>query len=387
MTIIWKKGDERYLDHTFSQEDVKQFIKLSGDDNPLHMDEDAARNSAAGGVVVHGMLAATFISTLIGKEIPGPGALWNGFSIKWRKPIRIDDTIRFHARVTTVHTSTNSLKLEITGTNRNSDEQVLIGNADVMLLEQKKEKMTSAGLNNKRILITGVGGVLGESVAQTLAYAGCHLVLMGRNMENIQRVAAGLPSNSSVEIAIVDLMSKESLDNVLDDLIGQAPFHGIVHIASPRPRMIGVAAPNNLEALEEQWRVNVAAFAQIVTRLFPTMEKGGVILGVLTQALLTMPPTKMSAYISAKAGLLSLIRSMSVELGPHGIRCSAVSPGMMNTPFSEFASVSTKQIEAAKTPLRRLCKPEEVANAIRFLLGPESDFINGINLPITGGLH
>ena len=77
----WIKGDFRTITHQFTEDDVNTFSNLTGDNNPLHMDSNYASTTAAGGRVVHGMLAASFISTLVGVKIPGQGALWNDFQI------------------------------------------------------------------------------------------------------------------------------------------------------------------------------------------------------------------------------------------------------------------------------------------------------------------
>ncbi|MBF0245059.1 MAG: MaoC family dehydratase, partial [Planctomycetes bacterium] len=86
---LWKVGDRRELLHTFREEEVLAFAELSGDHNPLHMNSAYADRTLAGGRVVHGMLGASFVSTLIGMHLPGPGALWNRFDIRWKKMIRI----------------------------------------------------------------------------------------------------------------------------------------------------------------------------------------------------------------------------------------------------------------------------------------------------------
>ena len=62
----WRIGDSRFVEHLFTDDDVSSFSELTGDYNPLHLDHNYASTTAAGGKVVHGMLVASFISTLIG---------------------------------------------------------------------------------------------------------------------------------------------------------------------------------------------------------------------------------------------------------------------------------------------------------------------------------
>ena len=132
--IRWRIGDSRAITHTFTREEIDMFAKLTGDFNPLHVDAEFADRSSAGGQVVHGMLAASFVSTLIGVHIPGRGALWNSFEVNWRKIIRIGDTLTFEAQVSAIQTALNSLELEIMGLNDITGEVCLEGKARVTMI-------------------------------------------------------------------------------------------------------------------------------------------------------------------------------------------------------------------------------------------------------------
>jgi len=97
------------------------------------------------------------------------------------------------------------------------------------------------------------------------------------------------------------------------------------------------------------------------------------------------PPIKMSAYVTAKMAAWGLIRALAVELGPKGIRCNAVSPNIVDTPYIKDMPMRTKQVEIATNPVRRLCTADDVANAVVYLAGSQASYINGINLPVSGG--
>jgi len=71
-----KVGDKAELTHTITLSDIEKFVDLTGDDNKLHVDEDYARKTTFKKPVAHGMLGASFISTVIGTKLPGDGALW-----------------------------------------------------------------------------------------------------------------------------------------------------------------------------------------------------------------------------------------------------------------------------------------------------------------------
>ena len=80
-------GDTASVKHVFTQEDIAAFAQLSGDDNPVHLDEAAARRMGFTGTIVHGMLAAGLISRLLGTKLPGPGTIYLRQELRFQRPI------------------------------------------------------------------------------------------------------------------------------------------------------------------------------------------------------------------------------------------------------------------------------------------------------------
>lgn len=94
-----KVGDKAEIIHTITDNDVNVYVKLTGDDNPLHVDKDFASKTRFGERIVHGMLSASFISTLIGTKLPGRGALWYEQQTKFVKPVYIGERIKVWGKV------------------------------------------------------------------------------------------------------------------------------------------------------------------------------------------------------------------------------------------------------------------------------------------------
>jgi NAD(P)-dependent dehydrogenase (short-subunit alcohol dehydrogenase family) len=95
------------------------------------------------------------------------------------------------------------------------------------------------------------------------------------------------------------------------------------------------------------------------------------------------------AYSAAKAGILSLTRSLAVRYGPSGIRANAIAPGTLKTPAWEERSSRDPEIfdrVASWYPLGRVGEPEDIANAALFLASDEASWITGVVLPVDGGL-
>lgn len=379
----WKVGDYRELVHTFSEEQLLAFASLTGDRNPLHVDERYARRTAAGGRVVHGMLAASYVSALIGEQLPGRGALWHAFQVNWRRMIRIGDTLRLEARVVKVQPATRTLELEIAGVHVGTGETYLDGTAKVMIMAEEQASET-VGLAGKCVLVTGASGEVGRAVSQRLGTEGCRLVLWGRNAGRLKQVAKGLGTVARSHHS-VDLLDGSAIDKALAKVLAGPPVDIFVHAASAPLGFREFGADGYQAELQAHWQISACAFSRIAQGLLPRMPQGGAIVALLTHAVLDAPPAKMSAYVSGKMAAWGLVKSIAAEFGPRGIRCNALSPGLINTPLTKDMPVRVKQVEAAANPLRRLCTAQDVADAVAFLCGPQAAYINGVNLPVSGG--
>ena len=88
-----KVGMSESLTKTVTERDVELFGEVSGDRNPVHFDEDYAKGTIFKGRIAHGMLSASYISTVLGMQIPGPGTIFMSATTRFRAPVRIGDTV------------------------------------------------------------------------------------------------------------------------------------------------------------------------------------------------------------------------------------------------------------------------------------------------------
>ena len=86
-------GMQVAIQNTVSEQDVIDFARVSGDYNPLHMDEDYAKTTQFKGRIAHGALTASYISAILGNDLPGPGAVFMELNLKFVRPVRIGDTV------------------------------------------------------------------------------------------------------------------------------------------------------------------------------------------------------------------------------------------------------------------------------------------------------
>lgn len=118
-----KTGQTAELSHTITQKDVYDFIVITGDDNPVHTKGDC---------IVHGMLTASFISTLIGTKLPGNGSVWTSQSLNFVRPVKIGDTITVKGEVHGKRDKNKTITL-LTDVSNQNDEVVIFGIASVIV--------------------------------------------------------------------------------------------------------------------------------------------------------------------------------------------------------------------------------------------------------------
>ncbi len=92
-------GEGASIERTFTQRDVDEFARLTGDNNPVHLDEAYAQTTRFQGRIVHGALVASLVSAVLGTKLPGPGAIYASQMTKFKAPVRVGDNLRAVARV------------------------------------------------------------------------------------------------------------------------------------------------------------------------------------------------------------------------------------------------------------------------------------------------
>ena len=117
---------------TVTDADVMAFAEVTGDFNPVHVDEEAAARSSFGGRIAHGMLAAGLISAVLAMKLPGPGTIYLGQTLRFTRPVRIGDTVTARVEVLEVNAPKRRVRLATTCRNQHG-EKVLDGEATVMV--------------------------------------------------------------------------------------------------------------------------------------------------------------------------------------------------------------------------------------------------------------
>jgi len=127
-----KIGEVAEYKRTITEDDIEKFAMVSGDYNPVHMNEEYAKKTLFEGRIAHGMLSASFISTVLAQELPGPGSIYLSQNLIFKKPVRIGDTIITRVQVFQKLDDKKKIKLKTTCTNQ--DETTVIEGEALVLV-------------------------------------------------------------------------------------------------------------------------------------------------------------------------------------------------------------------------------------------------------------
>lgn len=125
-------GMRASMARTVTETDVVLFAGVTGDMNPVHLDEERARASRFGGRIAHGMLTAGHVSAVLGMKLPGPGAIYVEQTLRFTHPVRIGDTVEAAVEVIDIDRKRRRVRLRTTCTNQD-DVPVLEGEALVLI--------------------------------------------------------------------------------------------------------------------------------------------------------------------------------------------------------------------------------------------------------------
>jgi 3-oxoacyl-[acyl-carrier protein] reductase len=371
---------------TISPATAAGFATLSGDANPIHLDPDQARAFGHPQPVAHGAFLLAVVSRLIGTELPGPGAVWLGHSVEWPHPVYVGDAIAVEVAVTRVAAGGEILMLALKASN-GEGRTVMTGEAKVKVGERlgrpdgTRERATVA-------LVTGGSRGIGAAVVRRLWRAGFDVAVNFKTGEAaadalIRQCADGPSRVVPFAADVADAQAAIRLARDVESRFGRLDV--VVHGATPR--LLDAAVDTlTYDALEPFLRTYLGGALSLVGAAAPGMRTRGfgrfVFLG--TSALFGSPPPRMAAYLTAKHALWGLVRSLAVELGPHGITTNMISPGLTVTDLTAHVPLRVKEVEARTNPMRRLPAAEDTAELVSFLVQPEAGYLNGLNLPLTG---
>lgn len=238
-------------------------------------------------------------------------------------------------------------------------------------------------LSGRVALVTGGTRGIGLATVRALAEAGATVVLTGRDEARAKDAAATAGAAAGLALDVTDAKAVSSL------VRGVAKEHGKLDIVVANAGIMEDALLGMIreELVDTTLSTNVAGTlhtVQAAARAMMRKKTGSIV--VLASIVGEHGSAGQTVYAASKAAVANIARSAAKELGRSGIRVNAVAPGVIETDLTAGLSEDAKAENTGKTPLGRLGRAEDVANAIRFLVSDEASFITGQVLGVDGGL-
>jgi NAD(P)-dependent dehydrogenase (short-subunit alcohol dehydrogenase family) len=240
------------------------------------------------------------------------------------------------------------------------------------------------GLDGKHAFVAGVGGGIGSACVRMLASAGARMTCFDLDAE-VARGAARAGGDGALaltgdarRLADVQAAFDAAVDasgpvDIAVDVIGEARWGRTIELDDA--------------AWDESFDLVLRHFFNLarVAGRHMAQQGAGAIIAIASVSGLRSAPLH-GPYGAAKAGLMSLVRTLAVELGAKGVRVNAVAPGTVLTPRVEAIMSEARRAEsAAAIPLGRLATPDDIARVVAFLASDLSAYVTGQTLPVDGG--
>jgi 3-oxoacyl-[acyl-carrier protein] reductase len=243
-------------------------------------------------------------------------------------------------------------------------------------------------MQNRIALVTGASRGIGRACALALAGNGARVVVAARQREKLDAVAQEIrASGGEAHVVVLDLASRESIRTALAQTIKELGHIDIL-VNNAAVTKDGLAARMKPEDWDTVLATNLTGAFFAIQLVLPGMmrERWGRIINI-TSVVGQAGNAGQANYVSSKAGLIGLTKSLAQEMAPRNITVNAVAPGFVDTDMTQSLSQELKDKILAAIPLRRLGKPEDVAAAVRFLASEEAGYITGHVLSVNGGMY
>lgn len=245
-------------------------------------------------------------------------------------------------------------------------------------------------VKDKVIAVTGGAGAIGTTQTKLLAENGAEVWVLDLAADRAEALAEELTkAGCRVHGIGMDVASEEAWKTVTEQIVEKSGRLDVI------VNNAGINIRKNIEEMtKDEWmqmmEVNTASVFLATKYAIPIMRRqgGGVIINTSSICGLIGHMNTPEAYTATKGAVTLLTKSVAARYGKDNIRCNSIHPATIDTPFvaALMADPVKKQARIDEIPLGRLTTAEDVANAVLYLASEEGAFLNGVNLPIDGGV-
>lgn len=247
-----------------------------------------------------------------------------------------------------------------------------------------------ARLEGKVAIVTGASRGIGQAIAEHMAREGAKVVLASRKQDALDQVADGIRKAGGTALPLACHTGKEDqVQNLLDKTVAEyGQVDVLVNNAATNP-YFGPMLDVDWGAWDKTFEVNLkgyfAATRAVVRHVLGRGGAGSVVNVASVVGMMGAP--FQGVYAMTKASVISMTKTLAVELGGQGIRVNAIAPGLVETKFAA-ALTTNDEIKGhvlERCAIKRVGQPDDIAGAAVFLASDEARFITGVTLPVDAG--
>lgn len=241
-------------------------------------------------------------------------------------------------------------------------------------------------LKDKKALITGATGGIGQAIAQLFVNSGAKVLLTGTREKVLQEICERLGSTQAQHL-VANLNHLDSLKDLYKE--AEEMLGGVDILVCNA----GITRDNlTLRMSDEEWdeviKVNLTATFKLNQEAVKKMvrRKHGRIINITSVVGLT-GNFGQANYCASKAGVTGMSKAIALEVATRGVTINCIAPGFIETPMTENLKEETKQHILQKIPMQKMGNPSDIANAALFLASDEASYITGTTLNVNGGMY
>ena len=240
-------------------------------------------------------------------------------------------------------------------------------------------------LKGKNIIVTGASGGIGSSIIEKLNNNGANILASGTKIEKLEELKKNF---DKIKILKFDISQNEKIEEFIENATKQLGGSLDCIVNNAGITQDNLAIRMSLDEWKKVIDINLTStFLMSKTSIKKMLKnKSGKIVNI-TSVVGHTGNLGQANYTASKAGIIAMSKSLSIEYAKKNININCISPGFIKTAMTEKIDDKFKEIIVSKIPSGRLGEPEDIANAVLFLVSDQSDYINGETLHVNGGMY
>ena len=240
-------------------------------------------------------------------------------------------------------------------------------------------------LENKKIIITGATGGIGNSIVNRLSDAGAKILATGTRLEKLEELKSKF---KNTDILKFDISKDDEIEEFIENATKQLGGGLDCLVNNAGITQDNLAIRMNIDEWKKVININLTSTFLLSKFAVKKMLKNkyGKIINI-TSVVGHTGNLGQANYTASKAGIVAMSKSLAIEYAKKNININCISPGFIKTEMTDKIEEKFKEAIISKIPSSRLGEPEDVANAVLFLASDQSNYINGETIHVNGGMY